>query len=228
MTSSKIRVDLVSRSRTRNRNPPARSPRSINTLRACWATHVPSGLAVTPRTWTNRVPTSTTKKTYKRRSSTVSTEKKSHASVPAAWARMKSRHRSSARRGAGPRPARFRIRRIVAPLIAYPRFFSSPRIRSYPPRGVLSRASLSTRATIAGSIGGLRPSNDILQPAQDGVRADDQMQSPQLGAGKPVEESGEDGAVCPSEARFAGLSLQDGELVAQGKDLDVLVGVAHR
>lgn len=59
--------------------------RSINRLRACWATQAPSGLAVTPRTWTNRVPTSTTKKTYKRRGSTVSTEKKSHASVPAAW-----------------------------------------------------------------------------------------------------------------------------------------------
>jgi hypothetical protein len=52
------------------------------------------------------------KKTYKRRNVTVSTEKKSHASVPAAWARMKSRHRSLERRGAGPRPARFRIRRI--------------------------------------------------------------------------------------------------------------------
>jgi hypothetical protein len=33
----------------------------------------------------------------------------------------------SARRGAGPRPTRFRIRRIVAPLIPCPRFFSSPR-----------------------------------------------------------------------------------------------------
>jgi hypothetical protein len=35
-------------------------------------------------------------------------------------------------------------------------------------------------------------------------------------------------AVCPSEARFAGLPLQDGELVAQRQDLDVLVGVTHR
>jgi hypothetical protein len=35
-------------------------------------------------------------------------------------------------------------------------------------------------------------------------------------------------AVRPSEARFAGLPLQDGELVAQRQDLDVLVGVTHR
>jgi hypothetical protein len=43
-----------------------------------------------------------------------------------------------------------------------------------------------------------------------------------------VEESGEQSAVCAGEARFAGLSLQDGELVAQREDLDVLVGITHR
>jgi ribosomal protein L44E len=64
----------------------------------------------------NRVPTSTTKKTYIRRSVTVSTVKKSQASVLAAWARTKARQRSSARRGARPKRARFRMRRIVAPL----------------------------------------------------------------------------------------------------------------
>lgn len=37
MTSSKTRVNLASRSRTRNRNSPARSPRSSNRFRACWA-----------------------------------------------------------------------------------------------------------------------------------------------------------------------------------------------
>jgi hypothetical protein len=43
-----------------------------------------------------------------------------------------------------------------------------------------------------------------------------------------VQQGGEQDTVCPGEARFVGLSLQDGELVAQGEDLDVLVGVAHR
>jgi hypothetical protein len=42
-----------------------------------------------------------------------------------------------------------------------------------------------------------------------------------------VQESGEQSAVCPGETRFAGLSLQDGELVAQGEDLDVLADIAH-
>jgi hypothetical protein len=43
-----------------------------------------------------------------------------------------------------------------------------------------------------------------------------------------VQESGEQSAVCPGQARLAGLPLQDGELVAQREDLDVLVGVTHR
>jgi transposase len=51
--------------------------------------------------------------------------------------------------------------------------------------------------------------------------------SPSWG-GKPIEESGKESAVCRREARFAGLPLQDGELVAQREDLDVLVGVTHR
>jgi hypothetical protein len=43
-----------------------------------------------------------------------------------------------------------------------------------------------------------------------------------------VRERGKDYVVCPGEARFAGLLLQDGELVAQREDFDVLVGVAPR
>jgi hypothetical protein len=42
-----------------------------------------------------------------------------------------------------------------------------------------------------------------------------------------VQQGGEQSAVCPGETRFAGLPLQDGELVAQGEDLDVLVGITH-
>ena len=42
-------VNLPSQSRIRNLNPPARSPRSIIRLRACWAVQAPAGCAVTPR-----------------------------------------------------------------------------------------------------------------------------------------------------------------------------------
>lgn len=47
-------VNLASRSRTRNLNRPARSPRSTIKLRACWVVHSPVGFAVTPRMWTRR------------------------------------------------------------------------------------------------------------------------------------------------------------------------------
>jgi hypothetical protein len=50
--SSNARVKLVSRSRSRNRG---RGPSAgIGRLRACWVTQAPSGLVVTPATWTRR------------------------------------------------------------------------------------------------------------------------------------------------------------------------------
>jgi hypothetical protein len=78
---------LPSRSRMRNRNLLARSPRSIITLRACWATQSPVGWAVTPSRWTRRVATSITTSRYSRRSKTVSRWKKSIANKPWAWLR---------------------------------------------------------------------------------------------------------------------------------------------
>ena len=42
-TSSNIGVNLLSRSRIRNLKRPARSPRSMSWLRACWAVHAPVG-----------------------------------------------------------------------------------------------------------------------------------------------------------------------------------------
>src|SRR5207245_8100339 len=42
-TSSNPEVNLLSRSRIRNLNWPARSPRSMRRLRACWAVHAPVG-----------------------------------------------------------------------------------------------------------------------------------------------------------------------------------------
>ena len=55
-TASKDVVNLLSRSRIRNRNRSARSPRSMSRLRACWVTQAPVGWAVIPGrcTWRRR------------------------------------------------------------------------------------------------------------------------------------------------------------------------------
>ena len=57
-TSSKPEVNFVSRSRMRNLADRERSVRSRLRLRACWMTHSPAGLAVTPYRWTCRVSSS--------------------------------------------------------------------------------------------------------------------------------------------------------------------------
>jgi hypothetical protein len=49
-TASNPSVNCPARSRIRNRNRPARSPRSISRFRACCTVQAPSGWAVTPRT----------------------------------------------------------------------------------------------------------------------------------------------------------------------------------
>ena len=51
--------------------------------------------------------------TYKRRNSTVSTVKKSQATIPLAWARRNCRHESDERRGAGSIPACRKIDQTV-------------------------------------------------------------------------------------------------------------------
>ncbi len=73
-------------------------------------------------------------------------------------------------------------------------------------------------------------SYEVAVPAQYGVRSDDESQSAQDFAGEGLEESGQEGPVLRCELRLAGaeLPLQDGDLVAQGQDLGVLVPVAHR
>jgi hypothetical protein len=103
-TSSNALVNLVSRSRIRNLNAAARSPRSRRRLQACWATHGPVGWAVTPAKCTRRLPSSMTNSTYSRRSQTVSTVKKSQARMPAACRRRNDRQVVEARRGAGSTP----------------------------------------------------------------------------------------------------------------------------
>src|ERR1039458_6187389 len=62
-TSSKPRVNLVSRSRTRKRKRLPPSSRSETRFRATWVTQVPTGCLVTPRTWTTRLLISITTST---------------------------------------------------------------------------------------------------------------------------------------------------------------------
>jgi hypothetical protein len=55
-----LRQNFASRSRSRNRIGRPRSPNTSRRLRACWVTHSPLGLAVTPARCTRRVSSSMT------------------------------------------------------------------------------------------------------------------------------------------------------------------------
>ena len=64
-TASNVSVNCPARSRTRDRKPAARSPRSISRLRICCTVQGPSGFAVTPRMCTQRLPISMTNRQYR-------------------------------------------------------------------------------------------------------------------------------------------------------------------
>src|SRR3954452_7398743 len=61
--ASNAAVNLVSRSRIKNRNCSARSPRSMSRLRVCWVTQAPVGWAVIPAIRTRRRSCSITTRT---------------------------------------------------------------------------------------------------------------------------------------------------------------------
>jgi hypothetical protein len=61
--ASNAAVNLLSRSRIKNRNRSVRSPKSINRLRACWGDPRPVGWAVIPAMCTRRRPRSITTRT---------------------------------------------------------------------------------------------------------------------------------------------------------------------
>src|SRR5258708_16012901 len=88
-TASNDVVNCPARFRTRNRKSAARSPRSISRLRICCTVHGPSGFAVTPRTCTQRLPTSMTNRQYRHwRVTAQSTWKWSAASIVDAWGEL--------------------------------------------------------------------------------------------------------------------------------------------
>jgi hypothetical protein len=112
-----------------------------------------SGFALTAARRTRRDPRSIQNSTYRVRSETVSTVKKSHAPIPLACARRNSAHDRPCRQGAGPRPERRRIDLTVVAPTRIPSLRSSPWIRTQPQRG-FSRPSRTTNSTSARSSGG--------------------------------------------------------------------------
>src|SRR6266511_3797778 len=98
---SKARLNFVSRSWIRKRGCRPRSSRSISRLRACWVIHAVSGLLVQAAYSTRRVPIETKKRTYNRRSQTVSTVNKSQARIVFPCWRRNDRQLDAARSGAG-------------------------------------------------------------------------------------------------------------------------------
>jgi hypothetical protein len=98
-------------------------------LRACWATHVPVGLAVTPARWTRRVCSWMKKRIYSRCRNTVSTVRKSQARMSDAWRRRNDRQVVEVCRGAGWRPLARRTLAMELAETREPRHSSSPRMR---------------------------------------------------------------------------------------------------
>jgi hypothetical protein len=229
-TPSNAMVSLPSRSRLRNLNLLARSPRPMRRLRACWAVQAPVGWAVMPRTCTVLVRISMTKKTHTRRSSTVSTCRKSQARMPDAWLARNCRQVGEAPRGAGPRPTAARIRRIVPSPTRCPSPISSPWMRLYPQRG-FCRASCSTSARTPAGTGG-RPGAPGIGPflphqapvsGQQGAWHHDPVQ-PQA-PGQQPGEGGDHGTVSPVRSRARHLTPQRGDLTPEDQDLHVLGSV---
>ena len=125
----------------------------IERFRACWVTQAESGRLVVPATRTRLVESSMKNSTYSVFSNTVSTVKKSQASAPPPCARRNSLHVGPVRRGACPRPARRRIRRIVVAPTTIASFRSSPWILTQPHLGFsLPRRRMSS--VTSGSSGG--------------------------------------------------------------------------
>ncbi|MEU0568585.1 hypothetical protein ABZ297_24845 [Nonomuraea sp. NPDC005983] len=76
----------------------------------------------------------------------------------------------------------------------------------------------------------MTPFHQVAVPAQDGVRADEELQSAQVLSGQRGQEPGEKGPVLGYEAHSgvgAELAFKDGDLVAQGEHLHVLIPIAH-
>jgi hypothetical protein len=96
---------------------------------ACCSIQPPSGLLVHAKYSIRRLPMQMKTSTYSRRSNTVSTVRKSQASVVAACWRRNDRQSSRSRSGRGWTPAAFRTLRTSVAETSMPSLRSSPAIR---------------------------------------------------------------------------------------------------
>src|SRR6266700_6237757 len=229
-TSSKARVNLLSRSRTRNRGalvPAFVSPsRLIESSRARWATHSPFGWSVTPARRTRRVCSSIKNKTYSVLRRTVSTVKKSTATMPEACARR------NARQVTDPAEAPAGAHCAAAPLGWWwlPPIFRASSARpgcAGSPTWILSGQPQDQHNHIAGerrapaSRLGLRPlaGDQPAVPAQDRIRGDKEARPAR--ARERAAQHRQERTVGGLELRSLDLAAQHGELVAEHGDLDV-------
>jgi hypothetical protein len=185
-----------------------------------------------PKICTARVSISITNSTYTRRSSTVSTCRKSQARMPDAWATRNCRQVGDARRGAGRarqrpgsggssppppgtpgRPARLECAGTLSAGSPTP---VAPQARGPPPD---RRASRSARVRPL-------PLDKASVPGQQGARSHDPVQ-PQLPRQQP-RQGGEHGTVSPVRPRPGNLTTQHRDLMPEHQDLGVLGSVASR
>jgi hypothetical protein len=127
--ASKAQPNFLSRSWIRSSIRCCRSSNSISPLRACCVIHAIFGLVVHATNSIRRVAGEMKKSTYSRCIQTVSTVKKSQASVVAACWRRNDRQVVCARCGAGGRPSRANTFRTAVAEMLIPRLRSSPTIR---------------------------------------------------------------------------------------------------
>src|SRR5512132_3964944 len=139
------------------------------------------------------------------------------------------------RDGAGGMRWRWRIRRIVEAPTRWPSLTNSPWIRMYPPARVLSRhphykggEDVLDRWPSGPVRIGPSSADEAAMPAQDRVRGD-YSAAPQRSR-QPPHERDEHGPVRPVQPWSWVGAAQDGDLVAQHEELDVLGGgrTAHR
>ena len=186
--------------------------------------------AVTPRMCARRVWISITKNTCMRLRNTVSTCRKSHARIPAAWEARNCRQVGDARHGAGVSPAAARIRRMVPAPMRYPRPRSSPWMRRCPYHGLPGQSldQLTDLFRDRRASAGVRVGPCVLDqapvPGGQGAGCHNPVQ-PQTPEEKP-RQRGDHRTIGPVRFRAGDLVAQDRGLMAQYRDLHVFAGVA--
>jgi hypothetical protein len=171
--------------------------------------------------------------TYTRRRKTVSTVKKSHAMIPAAWWRRNDRQFAAPRRGAGPRPWARRILRIEladtppakTQQLAVDALVAPPRVLAGKPHDQLLHLVGDRRAAVGGRRVGPAPTDHAPVPAQQGLRPHQEHRPT-----RPREQTAqrrEQRTVFRLQAGPWMLAAQHHKLVAQHQDLDLL-GLADR